>query len=440
MLRKITFAALAATMLAATPMPAQAQESIFIPLLTYRTGAFAGSGVHIANGMRDYLEMLNQRDGGIGGVKLVIEECETGYDTKKGVECYESMKGKNPVVHNPYSTGITLQLIPKAAVDKVPILSMAYGLSASADGENFPWIFNPPVTYWDGASVFVKHVADAEGGFDKLKGKVIGLVHLDAPFGKEPIPVLEALAKQYGFELKLYPVPAAQMQNQGSQWLGIRRDKVDWVYNQGWGAMNPTAVKEAIKSGFPIDKLVGVWWAGGDDDARAGEAAAKGYKTLNFHNTGANYPALQDVLKHVHDKNLTQAKREQVGENLYNRGVFNSFLIAEAIRTAQAITGKKAVTGEDVRKGFEALNITEARLKEAGFEGFANTIKIACNDHNGHNKVFISQWDGTKYVKASDWIEPMKDKVRPLIEEAAKEFVSKNDGWPKRTEACAKGA
>jgi branched-chain amino acid transport system substrate-binding protein len=439
MLRKFTFAALAATMLTSAPLPVEAQESIFIPLLTYRTGAFAGSGVHIANGMRDYLEMLNQRDGGIGGVKLVIEECETGYDTKKGVECYESMKGKNPVVHNPYSTGITLQLIPKAAVDKVPILSMAYGLSASADGENFPWIFNPPVTYWDGASVFIKHVAAVEGGFDKLKGKVIGLVHLDAPFGKEPIPVLEALAKQYGFELKLYPVPAAQMQNQGSQWLGIRRDKVDWVYNQGWGAMNPTAVKEAIKSGFPIDKLVGVWWAGGDDDARAGEAAAKGYKTLNFHNTGANYPALQDVLKHVHDKNLTQAKREQVGENLYNRGVFNSFLIAEAIRTAQAITGKKAVTGEDVRKGFEALNITEARLKEAGFEGFANTIKIACNDHNGHNKVFISQWDGTKYVKASDWIEPMKDKVRPLIEEAAKDFVSKNDGWPKRTEACAKG-
>jgi branched-chain amino acid transport system substrate-binding protein len=440
MLKKLTLAALAATMLTTAPLPVQAQESIFIPLLTYRTGAFAGSGVHIANGMRDYLEMLNQRDGGIGGVKLLIEECETGYDTKKGVECYESMKGKNPVVHNPYSTGITLQLIPKAAVDKVPILSMAYGLSASADGENFPWIFNTPVTYWDGASVFIKHVAAVEGGLDKLKGKVIGLVHLDAPFGKEPIPVLEALAKQYGFELKLYPVPAAQMQNQGSQWLAIRRDKVDWVYNQGWGAMNPTAVKEAIKSGFPIDKLVGVWWAGGDDDARAGEAAAKGYKTLNFHNTGANYPALQDVLKHVHDKNLTQAKREQVGENLYNRGVFNSFLIAEAIRTAQKITGKKAVTGEDVRKGFEALNITEARLKEAGFEGFANTIKVACNDHNGHNKVFVSQWDGTKYVKASDWIEPMKDKVRPLIEEAAKEFVSKNDGWPKRAEACEKGA
>ncbi|HWX85788.1 MAG TPA: ABC transporter substrate-binding protein, partial [Xanthobacteraceae bacterium] len=120
---------------------AQAADGIFVPLFTYRTGAFAGSGIPIANGMSDYLNMLNERDGGIGREKLVIEECETGYDTKKGVECYDSVKGRSPAVINPYSTGITLQLIPKAAVDKIPILSMAYGLSASADGDLFPWIF-----------------------------------------------------------------------------------------------------------------------------------------------------------------------------------------------------------------------------------------------------------------------------------------------------------
>ncbi|MCA0405226.1 MAG: ABC transporter substrate-binding protein [Proteobacteria bacterium] len=440
MKRNLTLSALLAATALTMAAPVQAQDSVYVPLLTYRTGPFSGSGVHIANGMRDYLEMLNQRDGGIGGAKIVIEECETGYDTKKGVECYESTKAKKPVMYNPYSTGITLQLIPKAAADKVPVLSMAYGLSAAADGTNFPWVFNPPATYWDGASVFIKHVAAKEGGLDKLKGKTIGLIHLDAPFGKEPIPVLEALAKKYEFNLKLYPVPAAQMQNQGSVWLSIRRDKVDWIYNQGWGAMNPTAVKEAVKNGFPMEKLVGVWWAGGDDDARAGEAGAKGYKTLNFHNTGAQFPVMQDILKHVVDKGLSQAKKEQVGENLYNRGVYNSMLIVEAVRNAQKLTGKKSVTGEDVRRGLETLNITEARLKEMGMEGFANPMKLSCTDHSGHNKVFVSQWDGSKYVKASDWMDPIKDVVRPLIEEEAKTFVGKDPGWPKRTEACDKAA
>ena len=413
----------------------RAQESIFVPLLTYRTGPFAGSGVHIADGMADYLRMLNERDGGIGGVKLAIEECETGYDTKKGVECYEALKGKKPVVVNPYSTGITLQVIPKAAIDKIPVLAMAYGLSAAAVGDTFPWIFNPPATYWDGASMFINHVIATEGGADKLKGKKIGLLHLDAPYGKEPIPFLEAMAKEYGFELKLYPVPADKMQDQSSQWLAIRRDRTDWIYNQGWGAMNPTAVKEAVKNGFKMDRFVNVWWATGDDDARAGEAGAKGLKGLTFHGAGADFPVIKDIQKHVVDKGLSKADKAKVGEHLYNRGVYNSMLIAEAIRTAQQITGKKAVTGEDVRRGLESLNITDARLKEMGMDGFAGPVKLTCKDHSGHNKAFVAQWDGAKWTKASDWLSPDASKVRPLIEAAAKDYAEKNN-WPARTEAC----
>jgi branched-chain amino acid transport system substrate-binding protein len=437
-LRKLLLGALGAALIGTTAYttPVQAQDSIYVPLLTYRTGGFAGSGIPIADGMHDYLRMLNERDGGIGGVKLLIEECETGYDTKKGVECYESTKGKGAVVYNPYSTGITLQLIPKAAVDKIPVLSMAYGLSASADGSIFPWVFNPPATYWDGASVMVRYMAQQEGGFDKLKGKKLGLIHLDAPFGKEPIPVLENLAKRYGFEVKLYPVPAAEMQNQGSIWLNIRRDRPDYIYNQGWGAMNPTAVKEAVRNNFPINKLVGVWWAGGDDDARAGGAEAKGYKALNFHQAGANFPVIQDILKHVADKGLSKTPRDKIGENLYNRGVYNSMLIAEGIRNAQRLTGKKVINGEDMRRGLESLNISEARLKEMGMEGFAAPVKVTCNDHNGHHRVFVGEWDGTKWTKGSDWMEPLKDEVRPLIEAAARDYADKNPGWPKRTEPC----
>jgi len=420
---------------------ARAEDGIFIPLFTYRTGAFAGSGIPIANGMADYLNMLNERDGGIGGVKLVVEECETGYDTKKGVECYDSVKGRNPAVVNPYSTGITLQVIPKAAVDKIPILSMAYGLSASADGNLFPWIFNPPATYWDGASAFVKHVADIEGGFDKLKGKKIGLVHLDAPFGKEPIPLLQALASDYGFELKLYPVPVSEMQNQTSLWLNIRRDRPDWIYMQGFGAMNPTAVKEASKIGYPMNRFVGNWWAGSDDDARPTGAEAKGYSSLDLNAVGTNFPAIQDIIKYVVDKGKSQvASKDKVGENFYNRAVFNSVIIAEAIRTAQRLTNKKQVNGEDVRRGFEALDISAARLKEIGLENFASPVKVSCSDHNGHGGISVVEWDGTKWNTSVASIQPIKDKVLPLIENAAQDYVKANAGWPKRTEPCDKSS
>jgi branched-chain amino acid transport system substrate-binding protein len=420
---------------------ASAQNSIYVPLFTYRTGAFAGSGIPIANGLSDYLNMLNERDGGIGGVKIAVEECETGYDTKKGVECYESTKGKHPVVINPYSTGITLQLIPKASVDKIPVLSMAYGLSAAADGTNFPWIFNPPATYWDGLSMIIKYIGEKEGGLDKLKGKTIGYIYFDGGYGLEPIPLLDQLAKDYGFEVKKYPVPPAEMQNQSGLWLNVRRDKPDWMVMWGWGAMNPTAVKEAAKINYPMDHFIGIWWSGNEDDPRPAGAEGKGYLSLNFNSVGTNYPAIKDIEKFVVDKGKSQTPKDKVGENFYNRGVYNAVLVAEAIRNAQKLSGKKVVTGEDVRRGLETVNISAARWKELGLDGFGSPISgVSCTDHNGHQAAYMQQWDGTKWVKISDWISPMKDKVRPLLEAAAKDYVAKNQPWPARTETCDKSS
>ena len=419
---------------------AQAQDSIYVPLFTYRTGPYANSGIPIANGMHDYLTMLNERDGGIGGVKINVEECETGYDTKKGVECWESIKSKNPAVVNPFSTGITLQLIPKAAVDKIPVLSMAYGLSASAVGNDFPWIFNPPATYWDGMSTVIRYIGGKEGGLDKLKGKKIGFIYLDVGYGREPIPLLQQLAKDYGFEVKLYPVAGKEMQDQSSQWLSVRRDRPAWMIMWGWGAMNPTAVKRAAENGYPMDHFIGVWWSGSDDDARGGGAQAKGYLAMNFNGLGADYPAIQDVKKYVVDKGKSQVEKEKFADNFYNRGVFNSVLIAEAIRNAQKITGKKVVTGPDVRRGLESMNIDKARWKELGLPDFGTPVRVTCTDHNGHSSVYMQQWDGAKWVKVSDWIEPMENKVLPLLKAAAEDYVKKNTGWPKRTEACDKSS
>jgi branched-chain amino acid transport system substrate-binding protein len=432
-LRYAAGAALSLVLAAPAFAPAAADDSIYVPLFTYRTGPFAGSGTPIANGMHDYLNMLNLRDGGVGGVKLNVDECETGYDTKKGLECYDSVKPKSPVIVNPWSTGITLSLIPKAAVDKIPILSMAYGLSASAKGDVFPWIFNPPATYWDGASEILKYVA--EGSIDKLKGKTIGYIYFDAGFGREPLPLFKQLASNFGFTMKYYPVAPADMQNQSAQWLDIRRDKPDFVVMYGWGAMNATAVKEAVKSGYPMDKFVSIWWPGEADLVSAGDGA-KGFKTLNWHGVGADYPALQDIKKLLVDAGKSQASKEEFGGVLYDRGVYNSVLIAEAIANAQKLSGKKVVTGEDVRRGLEAINLDAARFKALGLESFAAPFKLSCADHNSHSATFIQQWDGAKWVKVTDPIAPDNADVQPLLDEAAKAYAEKNTGWPQRTEAC----
>ena len=143
----------------------------------------------------------------------------------------------------------------------------------------------------------------------------------------------------------------------------------------------------------------------------------------------------------VVDKGKSQvASKDKVGENLYNRAVLNAALIAEAIRSAQSLTGKKQVNGDDVRRGFEALSITDARWKEVGLPGFAAPIHLSCADHNGHGGISLVQWDGTKWHTTVPSIQPIKEKVLPLIDSTAEEYMKANAGWPKRTEPCAKSS
>ncbi|MCP5150059.1 MAG: ABC transporter substrate-binding protein [Ectothiorhodospiraceae bacterium] len=412
---------------------ALAQNEQFVPMLVYRTGPYAPNGIPFANGFRDYMKLVNARDGGVGGVAIVTEECETQYNTQIGVECYEKLKGKGPTgatVFNPLSTGITYQLIPKSAVDKIPILSMGYGQTAAADGRVFPYTFNFPTTYWSQASAFVKYIGDKEGGMDKLKGKKIALVYHNSAYGKEPIPTLETLRAKYGYDLQLLAVDHPG-QEQKSTWLQIRRYRPDWVIMWGWGVMNQVAVKEAAAINFPMDRFIGVWWSGSENDVIPAGDGAKGYLAGTFHAPGHGFPVHADLLKHIYSGNEAEAKANNWGEVLYNRGVVNAMYVIEALRAAQAIHGAKPLTGEQVRDGLEALDLTADRLKALGMDGFVSPLKVSCLDHETMGPVRIQQWDGEKWSFVSEWIEPMRDVVRPQVEEAAAAYAKENGITPR---------
>jgi branched-chain amino acid transport system substrate-binding protein len=393
-------------------------QGIFVPLLVYKTGPYAPSGIPIANGFVDYFNLVNERDGGINGVKLLWEECETQYDTKQGVECYERLKSKNPVLVNPYSTGITYQLIPKAAVDKIPVFSMGYGMTAAADGRWFPWVFSFPTTYWSQASAVIRYIGEQEGGLDKLKGKKIAHIYHNSPYGKEANPTLEDLAKKYSFELTLLAVDHPG-QEQKATWLQVRRLNPDWIFLSGWGVMNQVAVKEAAATGFRMDHLIGNWWSSSDADVIPAGDGAKAYKGATFHAPGTNFKVFQDIVKYVYDKGKGAGKKEDMGSPLYNRGVANAMFSVEAIRTAMGKYGNKVLTGEQVRWGFEHFNLTEQRLDQLGMKGFTHPIKVSCEDHEGNGPLLIEQWNGQKWQVVSGWVAPLRDVVRPKIEAEA---------------------
>ena len=420
---------------AAVPLtsPASGQNEQFIPMLVYRTGAYAPNGIPFANGMGDYLKMINERDGGISGVKLVFEECETGFATDRGVECYERLKGRAPTgaaFFSPLSTGIAFALTEKAPGDQIPLITLGYGRSESRDGSVFTWNFPLLGTHWTAANVAIQHVAKEMGGIDRLKGRKIALLYHDSPDGKEPIALLAAMSKKLGFEFLSIAVPHPGNE-QKSQWLQIRQEQPDYVLLWGRGVMNATALTEAGNVNYPRDRMIGGWWSGaGPDVTPAGEKAA-GYKALMLQHGPGRYSVHADIEKYVVARGQSLAKPEEIGHVLYNRGLINAMLGVEAIRSAQARFGNKPLTGEQVRWGIENLNLTADRLKQLGFDGMMQPLRVTCADHEGARAARVHQWDGKTWTVISDWYQGDDGILMPMVKDTAAKYAAEKKITPR---------
>jgi branched-chain amino acid transport system substrate-binding protein len=413
---------------------ASAGEQYF-PLQSYRVGPYAAGGTGFFGGTIDYFNLVNFRDGGVNGVKLTWSECETEYVVERGVECYERLKkglnGAPAAATNPLSVGIAYATLDRSTTDKIPLITINHGRTDSTDGRVFPYVFPLQLNPYSEVSAIINYIGQQEGGLDKLAGKKIVTLYHGSPYGKETQPVLDLLAKKYAFEIKHIEVPHPGNEQQ-SQWLEIKRWQPQWVILRGWGVMNPVAIKTAAKTGFPVDHLIGNIWSNSEEDVRPAGGVGKGFISITTHPSGTNFPVIQEIKKYVVDAgkgNLEDPKR--FGSVYYNLGVINGILNVEAVRIAQAKFGKKPLTGEQTRWGFENLNIDDARLKELGALGLLQQIKLSCADHEGGGKIRFQQWDGEKWVLISDWIAADRALLRPIIEASAAKYAEEKHIHPR---------
>ena len=410
----------------------------YIPILSYRVGPYAAGGSGFCGGSIDYFNLVNLT-GGINGVKISWEECETEYNASRGVECYERLKKNSggASLVEPLSTGIAYGILDRVAQDKIAMTTLGYGRSDAANGQVFPWVFPLITSYWNQAAGMIKYLGEKNGGLDKLKGKKIVHLYHDSAYGKEPFPVFEAYAKQLGFELIKIAVPHPGNEQQ-SQWLQIRQANPDYVILWGWGVMNPTSLKAAARIGYPREKMLGVWWAGSEEDVIPAGDAAKGYTTMTF-NTPGNYPVLDQIRQKVYDGakkgNLEDTSR--IGSVYHMRGVTAAILWVEAIRKAQDKYGKgKLMTAEQIRWGFENLNVDEARQRALGAFGMFPTVKTSCQDHEGSGAVKVQLWDGKSWKAVTpNWVVGDKAMTRAMLEKSSADYAAEK----KITPGCLAG-
>src|ERR1700726_1717655 len=311
------------------------QKEVMIGAQCDRTGPTQIVGVVICPAQQDYIDLINSK-GGVEGYKIKYNKLDNEYKVPQAVEEYERQKQMGAVSMLIYGTPQAQALNQKLVEDKIPGTSPGFGISASADGTRFPYLFPIAATYWSQAAGAIQFIKEKLGG--DLKGKKIAYVYYDNPAGHEPLPILEDLQKIEGFELRSFAVPPPGVEV-GAQVLDIsQRYRPDFVIDHLFGRSPSVAIKEYKRAGYPLSKVIGLVWASAEADilAAGGWQVAEGYHTLQFAGAGDDYPIRQEI-KAMYRAQGKEPPKGMDDTVVYNRAILNTALHVEAIRNALKI-------------------------------------------------------------------------------------------------------
>jgi branched-chain amino acid transport system substrate-binding protein len=393
----------------ADPAAAQ-QKEVLIGMQCDRTGATQITGVVLCPAMHDYYDLINA-GGGVEGYKIKADEIDNEYKVPAAVEAYQKQKQEGAVLMTLYGTPMTVALNQRLEEDHIATTSPGFGIAAAADGTRYPYLFPIAATYWSQGAAAVQFVKDKLGG--NLKGKKIAYVFYDNPAGHEPMPIIEELQKQEGFELRTFAVPPPGVEV-NAQVLDItQRFRPDFVIAHLFGRSPAAAIKAFKSNGYPLSKVVGLVWASSeaDIDAAGGFGVAEGYHAMQFAGAGDDYPVRQQI-KAMY-KNEGKQTLDLMDKNTvyYNRGLLQAAIHVEAIRNALKATGGKPPTGPDVKKGLE-------QIRDFTLSGLVPPLEITPTDHEGGGWVQVFQVKGGKFVKETDWFRAYRDVVEHALKTA----------------------
>lgn len=367
-----------------------------------------------SQGQRDYFTLVNQR-GGIEGYQIVADVTDHANDLPRAIEAYERAKAAGAVLIDPLSTPVAVALTPRVLQDKINLITAFSGRSDAADGSVFPYVMPLTPNYWTQIGLIIDYFKKKDGD---LKGKKICYVHIDTPFGKEPLPILNALAARDGFELQAFPyTPPGN--DQSAIWPQVRRARPDWVIFWGAGVGQTVALTEAARNGLPMDRLSGSVWVSESDMDVVGRAQTKGVMKVEPCVSGRSPKIIQDILKEVVATGKGAGAEAKVGTAYYNYGVMLASLMVEGVRMAVKKAPEGPVTGEWLNAGLRSITNFDA-------EGLIPSTTITPEDHQGGGKGRIAHWDGEKFVPDTDFFSANQDIVWEKIRASAAEFAKTN--------------
>lgn len=351
-------------------------------------------------GQLDYIALINGR-GGINGHTIVADVSDHGNEMPRAIEAYERAKDAGTVLIDPLSTPVARALTPRVLEDEINMITAFSGRSDAADGSVFPYVLPLSPNYWTQAGLLIEFFKQQDGG--SLEGKTICFVHIDTPFGREPLPILERLAEREGYRLQAFPyTPPGN--DQSAIWPQVRRARPDWVVFWGAAVGQTVALTEAIRNGLPMDRLSFSVWISESDMEVVGTDQTVGVLKVEPCASGRDPQVIQDILNEVVADGRGSGPEGRVGTSYYNYGVMLTAIMLEGVRRAFEIAPEGPITGAWLNAGLRSITEFDA-------DGFMPPVTITPEDHQGGGMARIARWNGTGFEPETDWFTANQDVV-----------------------------
>ncbi len=412
--RSVVGMALATVGLGGAPALAQSSDQeIKFALLQDFTAVYTFVTGEYNQGQQDYLTLVNL-EGGVHGHTFSTIVRDTGNQPQRGIEAYNRAKEEGAILFDFFSTPVSRAMVDQILADERVMITALHGRGDASAGETFPYVFPMMATYWSQATVLAKYIDDSAG----LEGKKIALVHIDSPFGREPIEVLRELSEEKDFTFQTFAY-ASPGNEQSSTWSEVRRFGPDYVMIWGAGGGQTVSVREAIRNGIPAANILSVVWLAETDAANVGPDVMRGVKKFAATSTGTDSPILQRIVTQVADAGLSAGDVANVGTSYYNVGVAAMAIAVEAARLALEEDASGPLTADRLKAGFEQISGFDA-------EGLIPPVTITAQDHQGGGAGRVVEWTGSGWEPVSDWGAAFQEIVQREIDAGAEAFRQGN--------------
>jgi branched-chain amino acid transport system substrate-binding protein len=368
---------------------------IKVGLLCDRSGPTQIIGVNLCPGFLDYIDLVNDVQGGVDNHPIEVIDVDHAYDVPKAVTAYEQMRAEGAVAILCYGTPIALGLNEQITRDEKPCLTPGFGIAQAGDPAKYPYQFPLAASYYSQAAAAVDYaLANTD-----VEDPKIAYLYYDNPAGQEPLPIVEALSEREGFELKTFAVPAPGLE-MGAQISDItERYKADFVIAHLFGRAPSVSIKGFREAGYPLEQVVSLVWGGAEADIEAagGFALAEGYSALQFAEVGQDFEPIDAILAMYEAKGEDPPSALSDNSVYYNRGVFVAALLVEGLRNA--LEAGDEVTGPSLKAGLEQLTEFDAG-------GLAPPLTVSPTDHEGGGYTRVFQVKDGELTPVTEWDNP----------------------------------